>query len=99
MIKQIVIDENNVVMCCSLGGIIEGGINVDDIPDEVMACPSKWKYEGGRFVENPDYNNGVDINTAKDDKVAESKQLLAEWLENNPMLYTDGKYYSVTAEK
>ena len=25
--------------------------------------------------------------------------MLAEWLEDNPMLYTDGKYYSVTAEK
>lgn len=55
MIKQIVIDENNVVMCCSLGGIIEGGINVDDIPDEVMACPSKWIYKDGEYTENPNY--------------------------------------------
>lgn len=40
-----------------------------------------------------------DIEGAKAYKIAESKEKLAEWLENNPMLYTDGKYYSVTAEK
>ena len=40
-----------------------------------------------------------DIEGAKAYKIAESKDKLAEWLANNPMLYTDGKYYSVTAEK
>lgn len=40
-----------------------------------------------------------DIDICKQEKIEMSKQLLAEWLENNPMLYTDGKYYSVTAEK
>ena len=40
-----------------------------------------------------------DIDICKQEKIEMSKQLLAEWLEDNPMLYTDGKYYSVTAEK
>ena len=40
-----------------------------------------------------------DIEEAKAYKIAESKGKLAEWLANNPMLYTDGKQYSVTAEK
>ena len=40
-----------------------------------------------------------DIEGAKVYKIVESKDKLAEWLEDNPMLYTDGKYYSVTAEK
>ena len=40
-----------------------------------------------------------DIDICKQEKIEMSKQLLAEWLESNPMLYTDGKYYSVTAEK
>lgn len=40
-----------------------------------------------------------DIDICKQEKIEMSKQLLAEWLANNPMLYTDGKYYSVTAEK
>lgn len=40
-----------------------------------------------------------DIDSAKAYKVAESKEKLAEWLSENPMQYTDGKRYSVTAEK
>lgn len=32
-------------------------------------------------------------------KIAESKIKLAEWLASNPILFTDGKYYSVTEEK
>ena len=55
MVKQITIDENNVVHSCSLGGYIEGGIDVEDIPSEVMCCPSKWCYVDGEFVENSDY--------------------------------------------
>lgn len=55
MIKQIKIDDNNVVKLCSIGGIIGGGIDVEEIPDEVMACPSKWKFENGKFVPNEAY--------------------------------------------
>ena len=55
MVKQITIDENNVVQCCSLGGYIEGSIDVEDIPAEVMNCPSKWCYVNCEFVENPNY--------------------------------------------
>lgn len=41
----------------------------------------------------------TNIDDAKVLKVTESKEKLAKWLANNPMLYTDGKLYSVTAEK
>ena len=44
-------------------------------------------------------NEVIDLDTLKADKIEMSKMALAEWLENNPMLYTEGKYYSVTAEK
>ena len=44
-------------------------------------------------------NEVIDLDTLNDDKIEMSKRILAEWLESNPMLYTDGKYYSVTAEK
>ena len=98
MVKQIKIDDNNVVLCCSLGGYIEGGIDVPDIPDVVKACPAKWVYEDGGFAPNPNYS-AINIDEVKASKIAESKEKLAEWLEDNPMLYTDGKYYSVTAEK
>ena len=98
MIKQIMVDENNVVLCCSVGGFIEGGIDVDDIPAEVMSCPQAWKYEGGEFVVNEGYKD-ANISAAKAEKVEESKEKLAEWLANHPMTYKDGKQYSVTAEK
>lgn len=98
MIRQITIDENNIVTCCSIGGYIEGGINVEDIPDEVMACPSKWVYKNGEYALNPNYT-AFDIAEIKAAKVEESKLRLAEWLANNPMQYIDGKLYSVTAEK
>ena len=55
--------------------------------------------ESGTF-SMPEVKPAVtNIDDAKVLKVAESKDKLAEWLEDNPMLYTDGKYYSVTAEK
>lgn len=98
MVKQINIDENNVVQLCSIGGYIEGGIDVPDIPDVVKACPAKWVYKDGGFAPNPNYST-INIDEVKASKIAESKDKLAEWLEDNPMLYTDGKYYSVTAEK
>lgn len=100
MVNQIKIDENNVVACCSIGGYIEGGVDVAEIPDEVMACPSKWKFEGGKFEPNEEYReNSYNIEDAKAAKVVESKEKLAEWLSENPMQYMDGKLYSVTAEK
>ena len=95
---QIIIDEQTVVICVNIGGKLVGGIDVEDIPAEVMACPSKWVYEDGGFAPNPNYS-AINIDEVKASKIAESKEKLAEWLEDNPMLYTDGKYYSVTAEK
>ena len=55
MVKQITVDENGVVVCASIGGYIPGGIDVEEIPQEVMRCPGKWTYKDGEFSENPDY--------------------------------------------
>ena len=55
MVEQIKINENNVVELCSIGGIIKGGIDVENIPDVVKACPAKWKFENGKFVPNEAY--------------------------------------------
>ena len=95
---QIVIDEQNTVTCVCIGGKLIGGIDVDDIPPEVIACADKWIYKDGKFDENPNYADS-ELQTAKEIKIAESKDKLAEWLENNPILYSDSKYYSVTSEK
>ena len=35
----------------------------------------------------------------KEEKIVLSKLMLSEWLANNPMLHSDGNYYSVTEEK
>lgn len=39
------------------------------------------------------------IEAHKEKRIQESKLLLAQWLNNNPFLYIDGKYYSCTEEK
>lgn len=39
------------------------------------------------------------LEDVKSEKIQYSKEALAEWLENNPIQFTDGKYYSVTEEK
>ena len=44
-------------------------------------------------------NEVIDLDALKADKIEMSKMMLAEWLENNPMTYIDGKMYSVTSEK
>lgn len=54
MVNQITIDENNIITCCSIGGYI-GGIDVENIPDEVMENPGKWKFIDGGFFPNEDY--------------------------------------------
>ena len=40
-----------------------------------------------------------EIEAHKTERIQESKILLAKWLNDNPILYSDGKYYSVTEEK
>lgn len=98
MIKQIKLDKNSVVTETSVGGYIEGGIDVKEIPDEVMYNPSAWIYRDGVYGENPDYTDNS-LQLKKESLIAESKLKLAEWLNANPMLYSDGNLYSVTEEK
>lgn len=42
---------------------------------------------------------GSELDIAKAKKIDKSKKMLAEWLEANPMEYSDGKFYSVTEQK
>ena len=96
---QILIDENNVVISAVTVGGIPDGIEVDDMPSDCAYSPTKYKYIDGAFIENPDYVLPDTLSPLKDAKIAESKTKLAEWLANNPLLFSDGKYYSVTEEK
>ena len=93
------INENNVVTSLLRAGYIDGAVDVTaDVPEDFE--PYKYKLENGSFLLNPDYvPPSADISAEKLAKIEESKTKLAEWLANNPLLYSDGKYYSVTEEK
>ena len=77
-------------------------VHVDDAANVYTGM--SYKSETGEFFY-PVYEPTIpavdnsNLDELKANKIAESKTKLTEWLENNPMLYTDGKYYSVTAEK
>ena len=61
---------------------------------------NKYMVVDNTIIEKPDDSIVLnDVDDFKNYKIQQSKIILSEWLENNPMLYTDGKYYSVTAEK
>ena len=94
---QIKIDENNVILALVYNGEISDGITVSNIPSGVNVLTHK--YVDGAFIENPDYVPPDILSPLKMAKIEESKTKLAEWLANNPLLYSDGKYYSVTEEK
>ena len=78
MLNQIKIDENNVIQLCSIGGFIEGGIDVDTIPDEVMRCPAKWLYVGGTFAPNEAYTEPAEEEELTVNDVALAVAELAE---------------------
>ena len=81
------------------------------IPDgSDLAEKIKATYPNFEFVFDDDGNlidvteiepivTADEIEAHKTKRIQESKMLLAKWLNNNPILYTDGKYYSVTEEK
>jgi len=75
--------------------IITKGITVDDatiesplieVTEEEFYLIEQWKPT-------------IDIKLLKPSKIIKSKQQLAEFLQNNSLQFTDGKFYSVTAEK
>lgn len=39
------------------------------------------------------------LEARKENRIQESKLMLSKWLNDNPLLYTDGNYYSCTEEK
>ena len=79
---------------------INGLIKVPD--DTVVSVGMLYNADDGTFSYPkiaPDKPVIIDLHSLKSAKIIESKAKLAEWLEANPMQYTDSKYYSVTAEK
>ena len=102
MVYQVTVDENNIITGWSIGGYIPNGIDVPEIPEYIQNSNelNKWCYSQDKgFYENPNYIAPDTLTPVKENKIVESKEKLADWLQDNPMLHTDGKYYSVTTEK
>ena len=96
---EVLTNENNVITLFLRTGHINGAVSLTGNVPEYLE-PYKYKLENGEIVQNPDYvPPTADISAEKLSKIEESKTKLAEWLANNPLLFSDGKYYSVTEEK
>lgn len=96
---KIRVNENNVLVAIIYRDTADTeGIPIKNIPDSVELL--KWCYTAEHgFYENPDYVPPDILSDLKEAKIAESKTKLTEWLANNPLLFSNGKYYSVTEEK
>ncbi len=55
MVRQITIDENNIVTAVSEGGYIENGISVTEFPSDIFSDVKKYCYIDGGFLERTDY--------------------------------------------
>lgn len=77
------------------GGVIQNIIVVDnaDIAEQLGAVPI---YDGARIGDS---YNPLASEEYKSDRIAQSKAGLAAYLEAHPIQWTDGEYYSITAEK
>ena len=73
-----------------------GWMNYDGDLSELKYC----RIDDGEIIKKiPEELNPYDIEKNKDQLINKSKFLLAKHLQDNPLLFTDGKYYSVTQEK
>ena len=78
---------------------VSGLIAVDDdvyVEVGMVYDPATKSFYRPQAVTMPVYNSLEDEKAAK---ITESKEKLAVWLEAHPMIFTDGKAYSVTEEK
>lgn len=60
---------------------------------------TKEEYIVSAKTNNVNINIESELNILKTKKINLTKQELAIYLQNNPLQFTDGKFYSVTAEK
>ena len=84
--------------------VVQSGLIVNMIVCENAQLAAQFgavpSYEGARIGDayspppEPDA-----LEEAKADKIAKSKTDLADYLETHPLQWTDGEYYSITAEK
>ena len=89
---MIKIDSNNIIISwCTVGGI-EGGLNVENIPDEVKANCTLYKYIDGEFVKD----NTAELEQAKASKLSELSSSCANAITAG--FDVDDKHYSFSVE-
>lgn len=71
-------------------------IFTDKTEDEIKAIAERTLID---CIAEKEKAQEKSLEECKEEKIALSKLMLSEWLANNPMLYSDGNYYSVTEEK
>lgn len=74
-----------------------GEIEVDSLPNGDI---SDYLYEDGNFVYSPaEPKDPSELDSLREQKISQTKTALKDFLVDNPLKWTDGKYYSVTSEK
>ena len=90
--------EEEAVPCCIIRKERIEEKSTDEYGEEITVERIDSITEYGEIILNPDYVSS-ELSTYRDEAIKKSKVMLAQWLEDNPLLYSDGKYYSVTEEK
>ena len=89
---MIKIDSNNIITAwCTVGGI-EGGLSVENIPEEVKENCTLYKYIDGEFVKD----NTAELEQAKEVKLKELSTACANAITSG--FEVDGKHYSFSVE-
>lgn len=79
--------------------VVPEGLETPNFPfgdvetEEINGVMTVTRWTAGKIPE-PDY-----LSENKATRIAQSKADLAAYLESHPLLWTDGEYYSITAEK
>lgn len=74
----------------------------DKVIDDLILMPEDLQFGMGDIYDNGVWIKNIpiiDLGEEKETKIFESKNELEEYLQHNPLLFLDGKYYSVTKEK
>lgn len=67
---QILINGDNVVTAACAVGSYDGGIEVDNIPQAVLACPQAWIYSDSVITDGEDNEIHTAVYTANTDYTA-----------------------------
>jgi len=90
-------------LCTNLNGFVTIYKDLDEDNTIILSNDGSVYIEPEIATEEPyeptEEELAIQLEVAKSNKIKESHMLLEKYLTDNPLLYTDGKYYAVTLEK